>query len=126
MVDIIDHFTKYMYSYPFKTNGSKNALNSMKSFCMMIGYPKIFQSSKGAEYKNNLISDFCLNNHIKHIFSSPRHPQINGIVEISHKEIQKNKFIFYSQNPDNFDLNNSILDAIYIHNNKLHTITQYI
>ena len=33
--------------------------------------------------------------------------------------------LYYSQNPDNFDLNNAILNAIDIHNNKIHTITKY-
>ena len=33
--------------------------------------------------------------------------------------------INYSINPDNFDLNSALLDAIDIHNNNIHTITQY-
>ena len=33
--------------------------------------------------------------------------------------------INYSKNPDNFDLNSSLLDAIDIHNNNIHTTTQY-
>lgn len=86
MVDIIYHFKKYIWYYPVKSNETTNELYGIKNFCMMIGYPKILFSDNGAEFKNNLISDFSLNNHIKHIFSSPLYPQTNRVVENWHKE----------------------------------------
>ena len=89
VIDVIDHFTKYLWSYPVKNNDSNNALNSIKSFCKIIGFPKILQSDNGSEYKNNIISNFCHKNNIKQIFSSPRHPQTNGVIEVTHKEIRK-------------------------------------
>ena len=33
--------------------------------------------------------------------------------------------IYYSENHLNFDLKNAILEAVDIHNNKIHTITKY-
>ena len=125
VVDIIDHFSKFLMSYPVKNNDAKSTLNCMKQFCLTIGIPNIIQSDNGLEYKNSLWEEFCLNKNIKHIFNSPYHPQTNGVVEISHKEIRHNVMLYYSQNPDNFDLNNAILNAIDIHNNKIHTITKY-
>jgi len=114
VIDVIDHFTKYLWSYPVKNNNAQNALYCIKNFCMMVGYPKILQSDNGLEYKNNIIKNFCENNNIKQIFSSLRHPETNGVIEVSHQEIRKNVILEFSRYPDNFDLNNTILDAINI------------
>jgi transposase InsO family protein len=103
VIDIIDHFTRYLWSYPVKNNNAQNALYCIKNFCMMLGYPKILQSDNGSEYKNK-------------IFSAPRHPETSGVIEVSHKEIRKNVIINYNHNPDNFDVNNAVLDAIENHN----------
>ena len=91
----------------------------------MVGYPKILQSDNDSEYKNNIIKNFCIKNNIKQIFSAPLHPETNGVIEVSHKEIRKNVIINYSHNPYNFDLNNAVLDAIENHNQNIHTLTHY-
>ena len=73
-----------------------------------------------------LISSFCNNYNITHIFSSPRHPKTNGVVKASHKEMHKNIIIYYNQNPDNFDFKNALLQTIsVINNNNIHIINQY-
>jgi len=59
----------------------------------------------GVEYKNNLFKAYFEDNNIQHIFTSPYHPQINGVIEVAHKEIRKNVIIEYSKYTDNFDLN---------------------
>ena len=66
-------------------------MNSLKEFCYLKGHPRIIQKDNGLEYKNNLFKEFCLNNNIKHIFSFPNHPQANGVIEITHKEITLEK-----------------------------------
>ena len=124
VIDVIDYFSKYMMSYPVIKNDSINALNAIKQFCLMIGIPQIIQSDNGSEYRNSLFEEFCLQKNIKHIFSSPHNPQANGIIEVSHKEIRKFVMINYSENPDNFNLQNVILEAIDVHNNKIHTVTK--
>ncbi len=69
VIDIIDHFSKFMVSYPIKDNNTINALNAIKEFCMYVGYPKILQTDNELEYYNNMISNFCLSNNIVHINS---------------------------------------------------------
>ena len=114
-----------MMSFPIETNDAVNALNCFKEFCILVGTPKILQTDNGGEYKNNLFKNYCDENNIKHIFSSPYHPESNGIVEVSHKEIRKNVIISYSEHPDNFNLKNVLLDAVAIHNQNIHTSTNY-
>lgn len=92
---------------------------------MLIGYPKILQTDNGVEYKNNLTKEFRENNNINHIFSSPYYPQTNGVIEVCHKEKPKNLVIFYSQNIENFNIKNDILDINDIHNNNIYTTTLF-
>ena len=79
-----------MMSYPVKNSDSLNAINSLKEFCYLKGFPKIIKTYNGLEYKNNLFKDFCLNKCVGHIFSSSYLPQTNGVIEVRYKEIRKN------------------------------------
>ena len=87
--EIIDHFSKFWKSYAAIANNSQEALICLKDYCYSIGIAEILQTDNGLEYKNDLITGFCNKNNIKHIFSSPRHPKINGVVEMAHRETRK-------------------------------------
>ena len=58
------------------------------------------------------------------IHSSPYHPQTNGAVEFTHKEIQKYIFNEYIKNKNNFKIDDALFNIIKIHNNKIHTTTK--
>ena len=85
----------------------------------------MLQSDNGSEYKNQILSNFCLDYNIKHIFSSPYKPSANGVVEVTQKEIRKQIILDFIENEDDFDLNGSLLDAINIHNNNIHISMGY-
>lgn len=114
-----------MASYFITSNDANNFLICIKEFCMMVDYPKILQTDKGAEYNNKIIDNFCCVHNIKHILSIPYHPQTNGVVEVAHKEIRKIVIISYSENPDNFNLKLAILNSVEFHNSNIHTVTGY-
>lgn len=122
VIDIIDYFSKYIGSFPIVDNNAINALTSFKEFCIFVDFPTIPQTDNVVEYSNNLIEDFCSENNIRHIKNSPRHPQTNGVVEIAHKEIRKIDIQKYSNSEKNFNLKNSLLEAVNIH---IHSITGY-
>ena len=85
MVDIIDHFSKFLWSYPLEKNDAKSILTVLKQFIFSFSKPEILQSDNGREYKNDIISTFCTENNIKQFFSSPYRPSTNGVVEVSYK-----------------------------------------
>ena len=60
------------------------------------------------------------------IHSSPYHPQTNGTVEVTHKEIQKYIFNEFIKNKNNFKIDDALFNIIKIHNNKIHTTTKRI
>ena len=126
ILDIVDHFSKWYYGYLLHTKEAKEILKYIEMFCENFGYPKILQTDNGKEFKNEVINNFCLDQDIKLIHSSPYHPQTNGTVEVTHKEIQKyicNEFI---SNKKNFNIEDALFEIIKIHNNKKHTTTKRI
>lgn len=47
MIDLIDHFSKFLMSIPVKNNNAENILISLKQYFNNIGMTKIFQSDNG-------------------------------------------------------------------------------
>ena len=118
-------FQKFLKSYPVKENNAQNALFCIKDFCNFVGFPNIIISDNGSEYKNHIIKEYCDNNKILQIFSSPRHPRTNGVIEIAHKETRRFILNDVSENINEIDLPNILLDANHTHNYNTHTVTKY-
>ena len=124
VLDIIDHTSKFLKSYGLKTKTSHEILQCFRDYIYSVDKPSIFQFDNGTEFKNNEILAF-LHNNIEVIFSSPFHPQTNGVVEVVHKQMQQIIFNKFSLNQNDFDLREAILDANYYHNNEIHSTTGY-
>ena len=80
--------------------------------------PKILQTDNGKEFDNQYIKHYCIEYDIKLIHSSLYHPQTNGSVEVTHKEIQKYIFNEYLNKKEKFNIEDSLFNMIKIHNNK--------
>jgi len=126
VIDLIDHFSKFLMSIPVKNNNEDNILFCIKQFVNYIGKPKIFQSDNGTEYKNTLINNYLTTNNINHIYSSPRHPQSNDVDEVLHNEVRKNIFYHINKINNDIDFKKILLDCVEIHNNNIHTVTGFI
>ena len=125
VIDLIDHFSKFLMSIPVKNNNADNILFCIKQFVNYIGKPKIFQSDNGTEYKNTLINNYLTTNNINHIYSSPRHPQSNDVDEVLHNEVRKNIFYHINKINNDIDFKKILLDCVEIHNNNIHTVTGF-
>ena len=126
ILDIVDHFSKWYYGYPLKTKEAKEVCRKIEIFCENFGLPKILQTDNGKEFDNKILNDYCLENNIKLIHSSPYHPQTNGTVEATHKEIQKYILNEYMKNKSDFNIEDVLFEIIRIHNNKIHSTTKRI
>ena len=89
ILDIIDHFSKFLTSYPLLTKSSKEVLNHIKNFIETNGKPCIVQTDNGKEFVNSLSESYYQEEGIKHFTSSPYHPESNGYIEVTHKETRK-------------------------------------
>ena len=65
VIDIVDHFSKFLMSIPVFNNDAQNNLYCLKQIINYIGI--IVQSDYGKEYNNAIINNFLKNNNIEHL-----------------------------------------------------------
>ena len=126
VVRIIDHFSKWIWSYEIKEKTAHDCLLCLMHYVYPFGCPKKLHTDNGKEFKNIHFDIFCSDNNKNQVFSKPYNPKSNGCIEASHKEIKQ--YInaqFYIDEKENFDLNEVLLNAIYTHNNSIHNTTNY-
>ena len=126
VLDIIDVFSKWLFSFPLVTKSSTEILVALRKYIESFGLCKKLQTDNGLEFKNILITNYCIENNIERLYSPPYHPQANGAVEAAHKIVQK--FIndyFYTLSEEEFSIDLAILDAINYHNNTKHSSTLF-
>ena len=105
ILDIIDHFSKFIGCYPLITKSSKEVLTHIKYFIETNGKPSIIQTDNGKEFVNSISDTYYNNEGIKHVTSSPYHPETQGCVEVSHKEMRKAILSdFLNENINDFNL----------------------
>ena len=90
ILDIIDIFSKWLFSYPLITKSSKEVLIAFRKFIESFG---VCKNSK--LIKNVMLTNYCIENKIERLYSPPYHPQANGAVEAAQKIIQKYLMIIF-------------------------------
>ena len=122
VLDNIDHFSKQYYGYLLKTKTAEEVLKNIEIYIENFGICKIPQVDNGTEFKNEKLDRYCLENNIKLIYSSPYHPQTNGVCEFVHKDKEISKE--FLKNQKNFNIEDELFKIIIIHNNKIHLSTK--
>lgn len=77
----IDHHSRYIWAYPTKTNTSQTIQTIIQNLLSSGLKPKRILTDCHLSFKSKIFNKFLSNNGIKHTFSTPYHPQTNGIVE---------------------------------------------
>ena len=115
VLDLINHFSKWEYSFLLKNKESKSVVSKIKAFIEMNEKPILFHNDNGKEFDNLELKMPLENNNIKYIKSAQYHPQSNGCCEALHKEIKKCLLDDLEELKENFDIDVSIENAINFH-----------
>jgi len=92
-ISTIDVFTKYALVVKVPCLSSKQALNCFEQFIQLYTYPiQTIQTDNGSEFLG-CFHAYLEQHQINHIFSYPRSPRVNGIVERFNRTIQE-EFIY--------------------------------
>lgn len=77
----IDHFSRYVWAFPTTTNTSASIVTLIDKLVQSGIKIKTILTDCHKNFQSNVLKQ-CLKRHqIKHIYSTPYHPQTNGIVE---------------------------------------------
>jgi transposase InsO family protein len=78
---VIDEFSKFPFVRRLKTETSRELIDYLEELFGCYGKPTKFYSDNGGNYASQLFKDFMQEWEVKHITSSPRYPQSNGVAE---------------------------------------------
>jgi transposase InsO family protein len=79
---ITDYFTRYITAVPLPTcTAEKTAETLFNEFFCKFGVPEVIVSDQGTHFQNQLMTHIQHLIGYNHIYSTPYHPQSNGIVE---------------------------------------------
>lgn len=76
---LLDVFSRYLWLKPLKQKKPVEVVKHLESVFTEFGFPMVFQTDNGSEFRGELVN-YCKENNIKKIFSSPNHPQSQGKV----------------------------------------------
>ena len=116
ILDVIEHFSKYLFSFLFTDKTSLLVLSKIKLLFLQFGKCKLFQTDNGKEFKNNDMKIYFENEGVKHIFSRPRHPQSNGCVESIHKSVRKYLLIELETQKEHFNIEIALSNFLIFYN----------
>lgn len=121
-ITAIDVRLKIAYAETFKSPTAANALTVLKVLQTMLPVAiQTIQTDNGSEFLG-VFDDFCLANRIKHLFTYPKHPKVNGVIERFNRSIQEEWLDMYQDeliDPD--QANERIAEYLYFyHNDRIH------
>ncbi|MCO5611527.1 hypothetical protein L7F22_065780 [Adiantum nelumboides] len=106
ILSAMDYMTKWPEAKASRGATSKDVCNFIfDCICCRFGVPLELVSDQGKEFRNDLIEDLVKKLEIKHRYSTPYHPQCNGLVEAFNGVLQK-KILFklVEEHPKDWDM----------------------
>ena len=120
---ITDHFSKYVELIAMQQPNAANVAEAfVQRWALRYGPPQRLLTDNGPEFKNaTLVGKVCEAFQITKVFTTPFHPEGNGLVERFMHTIKKMLLAFIQSDPNTWD---EYLDVLaYAYNTSLHATT---
>ena len=104
---IVDYFSRYIEVCKLEDTTSKSVITHTKSVLARHGIPMVIRSDNGSQYTAEEYQRFTKEWGIKHVTTSPYHPQANGLAE---KSVQIIKSLLNKSKANNQDPYLSLLE----------------
>lgn len=118
-----DDLTKYSQAFAMPNHEARTIAEQFFEFVMTFGIPKSIVTDNGNDFQSNLLKEVNKLFKIRHISTSPYHPQSNGALERSHSTLKDNLKHFINQTQNNWD--EFIKTAMFSYNTSIHCVTKY-
>lgn len=123
ILTIQDDLTKFSYAYAIFNHEAETVANKICSFIFLFGIPQSIVTDNGTDFTSNLIKEINKIFKIKHVTTSPYHPQSNGALERSHSTLKDYLKHFINKDQNNWD--DFIETAMFAYNTQIHSTTQF-
>ena len=102
ILTMVDMATMWAEATPLRKISTDKVADIFDIFTR-VGFPKEIQSDRGQQFRSYLLHEFNTLSNIKHIFSTPYHPQTNGVVEGFHSTLKKLLRKLAEESPSDWD-----------------------
>ncbi|XP_059158115.1 uncharacterized protein LOC131942318 [Physella acuta] len=103
ILTIVDLATRWPEAFPLKSTTSQDIVNVLLNLFSRIGFPETVISDRGPQFTSDLTRQFTDVLGINQVFTTPYHPQSNGICERLNGTIKTLLAKITTNDPDNWD-----------------------
>lgn len=123
IITMQDDLTKYSYAVPIPNHEARTIADEILKFITIFGIPECILSDNGTDFTSNIMKELNKLFKIKHILSSPYHPQTNGALERSHMTLKEYLKHYINEKHTNWDEYVSL--AMFTYNTHFHKTTNF-
>jgi len=88
ILTVVDHYSRYVKFYPLKTKHTQMVVEALDQYVADFGVPQGIVLDNGGEFTSHAFQQFCQHHLITLHYTTPYHPQGNGMVERMHRTLK--------------------------------------
>ena len=123
IISYIDAFSKWIEAYPLQSTTSDIIADTLADFISRHGIPSVLITDQGSNFMSEPITKLYKRLGIKHIFTTPYHPEGNGASEKSHDTLLNALSHIVHSNQTDWDT--KLKFALLSMRTSLHSATQF-
>ncbi len=85
---VVDHFSRYVKFYPLESKHTYGVIQALAQYVTDFGAPHSIILDNGGEFTSQAFQQFCQQDLITLYYTTPYHPQGNGITERLHRTLK--------------------------------------
>ena len=85
---VVDHYSRFVRFFPLKTKHTTHVTQALGQYVADYGPPGGIVLDNGGEFTSAEFQQFCHHQHIQLFYTTPYHPQGNGITERLHRTLK--------------------------------------
>jgi transposase InsO family protein len=123
-ITCIDYATRFVLVKPVKNMDAQSVIQFLyKDVVMKFGCPYEIISDRGSSFLSDSVKAFLDVHYIRHLPSSPYHPQTNGMVERMHRELNRSITSLVNTNTNRW--NEVVDECVFNLNVRTHSTTKF-
>ena len=88
VLTVIDHYSRFVRFFPLKTKHTTHVVDALRQYLADYGAPSGIVVDNGGEFTSQEFQKFCQQYQITLYYTTPYHPQGNGVTERMHRTLK--------------------------------------